>query len=199
LTAVFHDPCRETSWKSGNSRFYSCPKRRIITLSFNTGHRSDKDRKAAAGVGGVPNAKLISRKHKEGVTAMIDYGFVKEINVPFGEALDLVKKTLQEHKFGVLTTIDVKEKLKEKLDIDFKKYVILGACNPAMAHKALEAEENIGLLLPCNVVVYEKDGKTAVGVIRPTAAMGMVENADLKNIAREVENRLREAFDKIGR
>lgn len=128
---------------------------------------------------------------------MISYGFIKEIDAPFEDALDLVKKALKEHKFGVLTTIDVKEKLKEKLDIDFKKYVILGACNPAMAHKALEAEENIGLLLPCNVIVYEKGENSVIGVIKPSAAMNMVDNEKLKNIAQEVENLLKAAFDKI--
>lgn len=109
----------------------------------------------------------------------------------------MVKKTLQEHKFGVLTTIDIKEKLKEKLDIDFKKYVILGACNPAMAHKALKMEENIDLLLPCNVIVYEKEENSVIGVIRPSVAMNMVNNKELKNIAQEVENLLKETFDKI--
>jgi uncharacterized protein (DUF302 family) len=128
---------------------------------------------------------------------MISYGFVKEIDVPFQQAVDLVKKNLQEHKFGIMTTINLKEKLKEKLDIDFRNYVILGACNPVMAHKALEMEENIGLLLPCNVIVYEKGQKSVVGIIKPTEAMKMVENSDLRNVAREVENLLKEAFDKI--
>jgi uncharacterized protein (DUF302 family) len=121
---------------------------------------------------------------------MIGYGFSKELSVPFEQAVEEVTRRLKDHGFGILTKIDVKEKLKEKLGIDFKNYVILGACNPAYAHKAILAEEDVGLLLPCNVIVYERDGRTVVSVIRPTVAMQMIDNPDLGEIARTVEGQL---------
>jgi uncharacterized protein (DUF302 family) len=121
---------------------------------------------------------------------MIAYGFSKEVGVSFEQAVDEVTQRLKDAGFGVLTKIDIKEKLKEKLGIDFKKYVILGACNPANAHKALLAEEDVGLLLPCNVIVDDRNGRTVVSVIRPTVAMQMVDNPGLKTIAEEVEAKL---------
>lgn len=128
---------------------------------------------------------------------MINYGFVKELETPFGEAVAAVTEALKKEGFGVLTTIDVREKFKEKLGIDFPNYVILGACNPPNAHKAILAEENIGLMLPCNVIVYEKDGKTMAGVIKPTVAMGMIDNETLKPLALEVEARLQKVFESL--
>ena len=128
---------------------------------------------------------------------MVNYGFTKELAVPFGEAVEVVTAALKEEGFGVLTTIDVREKFKEKLGVDFPNYVILGACNPPNAHKAILAEENIGLMLPCNVIVYEKAGKTVVGIIKPTVAMGMIDNKDLKPLALEVEARLKKVFDSL--
>lgn len=121
---------------------------------------------------------------------MIAYGFSKEVAGPFERTVDDVTARLKDAGFGVLTTIDIKAKLKEKLGVDFKKYVILGACDPASAHKALQAEEDIGLLLPCNVIVYERNGRTVVSVIRPTVAMQMIDNPGLKPVAEEVEARL---------
>ena len=126
---------------------------------------------------------------------MNEYGFVKELNIPFENAIEKVKEELQKEGFGILTTIDLKEKFKEKLNIDFKKYVILGACNPPFAHKSLLAEENIGLLLPCNVIVYEKGDKTIVGIIKPLAAMGMIGNDELMDIAESVETKLKKVSD----
>ena len=128
---------------------------------------------------------------------MISYGFLKELNVPFEKAVERVTEELKKEGFGILTTIDVKEKFKEKLGIDFKKYVILGACNPSFAHKSLLGEENIGLLLPCNVIVYEKGSTTAIGIIKPTAAMGMVENENLRGIANDVEVKLKNVFEAL--
>jgi uncharacterized protein (DUF302 family) len=107
---------------------------------------------------------------------MITYGFKKEINLPFQKAEAVVTDELEKRGFGILTRIDVKEKFKEKLGIDFPHYVILGACNPPYAHQAIQAEEDIGLILPCNVVIYEREGKTILGIIKPSAAMGMIEN-----------------------
>ncbi len=121
---------------------------------------------------------------------MIAYGFSKEIDTPFDRAVEEVTRRLSDEGFGVLTKIDVRQKFEEKLGIDFKNYVILGACNPANAHRAILAEEDIGLLLPCNVIVYERDGRTVVSVIRPTIAMQMVDNPDLNAVAEEVEAKL---------
>ncbi|MBA7503828.1 hypothetical protein ES706_02449 [subsurface metagenome] len=128
---------------------------------------------------------------------MINYGFTKEVKLPFEEVIAVVTEELKKEGFGILTRIDVKEKFKEKLGIDFKKYVILGACNPASAHKAIVAEENIGLMLPCNVIVYEKEDKTVVSIIKPTVAMRMIENEELKQIATQVETKLKNVFDSI--
>ena len=109
----------------------------------------------------------------------------------------VVTEGLKKEGFGILTRIDVQEKFKEKLGIDFKKYVILGVCNPASAHKAIVAEENIGLMLPCNVIVYEKEDKTVVSIIKPTVAMRMIENEELKQIATQVETKLKNVFYSI--
>lgn len=121
---------------------------------------------------------------------MSNYAFSMELDTNFETALEQIQLRLKNEGFGVLSRIDVNEKLKEKLGVDFKKYVILGACNPAMAHRALQVEENIGLMLPCNVIVYEKGEKTVVAVIRPTVAMQMIDNAELHSIAEQVERSL---------
>ena len=128
---------------------------------------------------------------------MINYGFTKELNIPFEAAIGAVTEALKKESFGILTKIDVKEKFKEKLSVDFKKYVILGACNPANAHKAILAEEDIGLMLPCNIIVYEKNKRAVVSIIRPTVAMSMIENNELAKIAQNVEIKLKRVFDSI--
>jgi uncharacterized protein (DUF302 family) len=128
---------------------------------------------------------------------MIDYGFVKVINEPFDDVLERTKEKLQKEGFGILSSIDVSDKFKEKLDIDFKKYVILGACNPPTAYKAIQFEENIGLMLPCNVIVYEKDEKTVISIIKPTIAMQMINNEKLGGIADHIEQKLKRVFDSI--
>ncbi len=128
---------------------------------------------------------------------MINYGFTKELDKNFEQVVNDVKENLKKEGFGVLTTIDLKEKFKEKLDIDYKKYLILGACNPASAYKAIEAEENIGLMLPCNVIVYEKGDKVVVAAIKPTAAMEMINNNALTQIAKEVETKLKHVMDNL--
>ncbi|MBA7532017.1 hypothetical protein ES705_24243 [subsurface metagenome] len=96
---------------------------------------------------------------------MINYCLIKIINAPFDDVLTSTKEELQKEGFGILSSIDVNEKFKEKLDINFKKFIIPGACNPPSAYKAIQIEENIGLMLPCNVIIYEKDGKTAISGI----------------------------------
>jgi uncharacterized protein (DUF302 family) len=121
---------------------------------------------------------------------MIDYGFSKEVDTPFEQAVEEVTRRLSDEGFGVLTKIDLREKFKEKLGIDSKDYVILGACDPSSARRAVLTEEDIGLLLPCNVIVYERDGRTVVSVIRPTIAMQVVDNPDLIPVAEEVEAKL---------
>jgi len=128
---------------------------------------------------------------------MIDYGFTKEIDTSFEETLDKVTNELKKEGFGILTQINVSEKFREKLGIDFKKYMILGACDPPSAHKAILAEENIGLMLPCNVVIFEKQDKTVVSVIKPKAAMKMIGNAELEQIASVIEKKLKKVFDSI--
>ena len=125
------------------------------------------------------------------------YGYVKKINSSFDEALIKVTEELKKEGFGVLTTIDVQQKLKEKLNIDFPKYMILGACNPPLAHKAISAEWDIGLLLPCNVTVYEKSNSVYIGIMKPTQAMAAVENDNLRSIALEVEAKLKRVYDNI--
>jgi uncharacterized protein (DUF302 family) len=128
---------------------------------------------------------------------MIHYGFTKELNIPYETVIEQVREALKKEGFGVLTEIDVKEKMKEKLSLDMRKYIILGACNPQNAHNAILAEENIGLMLPCNVIVYEKGSKTVLSVIRPTVAMQMIENSELQLVAEAVEAQLKKSFDAI--
>lgn len=128
---------------------------------------------------------------------MINYGFSKEADIPLERVLEIATEALKKEGFSVLTKIDLSEKFKEKLGVDFKKYVILETCNPQSAYKAVVAEENIGLFLPCNVLIYEKGNKTVVTIIKPTVAMAMIENDELNQIACEVETKLKRAFDSI--
>ncbi len=128
----------------------------------------------------------------------MDYYFKKELDCGFEEALERTEAALKTEGFGVLTEIDVRATLKKKLDVDFPNYKILGACNPPFAHKALTAEERIGLMLPCNTVVREtKDGKIEVAMVDPIASMRAVENAQLGELAGEVKEGLKRALDKI--
>jgi uncharacterized protein (DUF302 family) len=125
----------------------------------------------------------------------MDYYFSKVLSGTFDDALPRVIEALKKEGFGILSEIDVQAKMKEKLGIDFRRYMILGACSPPNAYRALQAEENIGLMLPCNVILYEKNGRTVVSVIRPTVAMQMIQNEELGKTAREVEEQLKKAFD----
>ena len=125
------------------------------------------------------------------------YGFSKTVDLSFEDTINKVTEELKKEGFGVLTTIDVKETLKNKIDVDFKKYTILGACNPPLAHRALQAEEEIGLLLPCNVIVYDKEGKTGVSVFDPSLMTMVVENENLNPIAEEVKEKLQRVFNNI--
>ena len=127
----------------------------------------------------------------------MNYGISKTVNLSYDQAIAKVTEALQREGFGVLTTIDVKETLKKKLDVDFKPYVILGACNPHFAHQTLQLEENIGLLLPCNVIVYEKDDETVVAAFNPMAMMQLIGNRSIEKIAKDVEARLKRAIDAV--
>lgn len=116
----------------------------------------------------------------------------------FDEAIAKTTEELKKEGFGVLTEIDVKETLKKKLDVDFKKYKILGACNPGFAHKALQAEDKIGTMLPCNVIVEEhEDGTVEVSAVNPIASMQAIENSSLGEIAGEVKSRLEKVIKSI--
>jgi len=120
----------------------------------------------------------------------MQYGFSKTVDLPYEQAVEKVTAELKKEGFGVLTTIDVKETLKQKINVDFKKYTILGACNPPIAHRALQEEEEIGLLLPCNVIVYEKGSKTQVSIFDPMVMTWIMENDQMKPIATEVQEKL---------
>jgi uncharacterized protein (DUF302 family) len=123
------------------------------------------------------------------------YGLRIEVPVDYEQALTQVTGALKAEGFGVLTTIDVKATLKQKLDRDFRRYTILGACNPPLAHRALQAELEIGLLLPCNVIVYETvPGRSVVAAMAPVGAMSVVGNPALAPVAEEAEGRLRRAL-----
>jgi uncharacterized protein (DUF302 family) len=126
-----------------------------------------------------------------------NYNYSKKVNLSFEEAITRAKIELQKEDFGILTEIDVKATLKKKLDVDFQDYVILGACNPPNAYKSLQAEIEIGLMLPCNVIVYQKDEYVFVSAVMPTVAMGMINNESLKDIAINIENKLKKAIDSI--
>ncbi len=127
---------------------------------------------------------------------MGSYGFSKTLDCGFEEAVEKARAGLAEKGFGILTEIDVQATLKKKLDKDFRKYVILGACNPPYAYQALTSEVEIGLLLPCNVIVYETDdGKSVVSAIDPMTAMSMVDNPSVEKVAEEVTNLLQSVIN----
>jgi uncharacterized protein (DUF302 family) len=126
------------------------------------------------------------------------YGIEKRLDVPYDQAVERVTAALAAEGFGILTEIDVKATLKKKLDLDFRRYVILGACNPPLAHRALTAELDVGLLLPCNVIVYEDDGGgSVVSAADPGAMMEVSGNPALEPVAEEARARLERALDSL--
>ena len=127
----------------------------------------------------------------------MQYGYKKQLNMPFEEAEKKTREELAKEGFGIITEINVKATFKKKLDVDFDNYIILGACQPKSAYRVLQIDKEIGLLLPCNVIVYQDKGNVFVSAILPSVAMGMVENPDLTPIAREVEERLKKVVDAI--
>ncbi len=127
------------------------------------------------------------------------YGFSVQMSCGFDEAIGKVTEALKSEGFGVLTEIDVKATLKKKLDIDRKPYTILGACNPKLANQAINAEPDIGLLLPCNVLVREEDdGAITVAFMDPTAVLGLVEQEGVKELAGQVRAKLEKVRDQLG-
>jgi uncharacterized protein (DUF302 family) len=127
----------------------------------------------------------------------VGYGYGRLLNISFETALQRARESLKAEGFGVLCEIDIKSKLKEKLGINFSNYVILGACNPPLAHQALQMEMNLGLLLPCNVIVYEKDGNSFVASIDAAKMLSVVNNPMLASIAGEVNEKLRRVIDNL--
>jgi uncharacterized protein (DUF302 family) len=126
------------------------------------------------------------------------YYFSKNLNISFDEAVSKVTEALKKDGFGILTDIDVQATLKKKLDADFRKYRILGACNPPFAYKALQAEDKIGTMLPCNVIVQEfAEGTIEVAAIDPVASMQAIENPNLKGIAEQVREKLKKVVDSL--
>lgn len=126
------------------------------------------------------------------------YYFTKEVELSFDEAINKVTEELKKEGFGILTEIDVKATMKKKLDVEFRNYKILGACNPPFAYEALKAEDKIGLMLPCNFIVQEKEnGIVEVSAIDPSVSMQNVRNSALESIAGDVRNKLKKVVDSI--
>ena len=128
----------------------------------------------------------------------MSYYFSKFLNVSFEEAISKVIEELKKEGFGILTDIDVNETLKKKLNVDFKKYRILGACNPPFAYQALQAEDKIGTMLPCNVIVQEHaGGKVEVAAVDPIASMQAIDNPKLRDVAEQVRMKLKQVIDSL--
>lgn len=128
----------------------------------------------------------------------MSYVFSKTLDIPFDDAVAKTREALAAEGFGVITEIDVQKTLKAKIDVDFRRYQVLGACNPALAYEALKLEANVGAMLPCNVVVQEASGgRTEVSAIDPVASMAAIDNAGLKAQARLVADKLRAAIEKL--
>lgn len=128
----------------------------------------------------------------------MSYYFSKTIHMPFEDAIEKTKDELKKEGFGVLTEIDVKNTLKEKLDVEFRNYRILGACNPPFAYKALQAEDMIGTMLPCNVIVQQRgEGEIEISAVDPIASMQAIENPGLSDIANEVREKLKTVVNNL--
>ena len=132
-------------------------------------------------------------------TQLTRYGIGVTVEMPYERAVERIREELAKEGFGILTEIDVKATLKKKLDVDFRPYVILGACNPPMAHRALSEELDVGLLLPCNVVVYAADapGRTVVAAMDPEEALKLTGNTNIEKVAGEVKRRLEAALNRL--
>lgn len=131
------------------------------------------------------------------VSTAIDYGYVRPVALSFDDAVRKLEAALKSEGFGVLCHIDIQAKLKEKLGVDFPRYVILGACNPPLAHQALQHEINLGLLLPCNAAVYEQEGRVYAGVVDAARMLSVVGNPAMQPMAEKVTASLRRAIDSL--
>ena len=129
------------------------------------------------------------------MNATADYGLHVRLKAPYEEALERVTEALADEGFGVLTKIDVKDTLKQKLDVDFRPYMILGACNPALAYQAFQADTHVGLLLPCNVIVYDDGDESEVAILDPGVMLKVADNPGLQPIADEARARLQRVRD----
>ncbi len=127
----------------------------------------------------------------------MDYHFTRTMDISFEDAVDKVTQALKKEGFGVLTQINVRDTLKKKLNVDFKEYLILGACNPEFAYKALQSEDKIGTMLPCNVIVQESSTKIEVSAINPIASMQAVKNQSLSEVAKIVTDKLKRVIESI--
>ena len=126
-----------------------------------------------------------------------EYGYVARVDLPFEDAVARMEAGLKNEGFGILCKIDIQAKLKEKLGVEFPRYVILGACNPPLAYQALQEEINLGLLLPCNAVVYERNGQVYVGVVDAEKMLSVVGNPAMEQMARDVNKKLRSVVNDI--
>jgi uncharacterized protein (DUF302 family) len=128
----------------------------------------------------------------------VKYYISKKLNTSFEQAVQLVTESLKKEGFGVLTEIDIQDKLKEKLNVNFRKYKILGACNPSYAYKALQEEDKVGIMLPCNVIVQEPDNnEVEIAAVDPVASMMAIENPNLTGIAGEIKEKLERAIASV--
>lgn len=127
----------------------------------------------------------------------MNYGFEKTVSLSVPDAEDKMTSELKKEGFGLVSRINMKEKFKEKLGIEYRDYLILGYCNPSAAYDAVQVEDNIGLLLPCNVTIYSAENKTVISVIRPTIAMSVVSNSKLEPAAETIETKLKAALDRV--
>lgn len=131
-------------------------------------------------------------------TTVADYGMRTRLDMPYEQAIEAVTAALKTEGFGVLTQIDVKDTLKQKINAEFRRYIILGACNPHLAHRAFTTELEIGLLLPCNVIIYEDGDGSIVSIVDPIAMLGVGLNPDLASVGEEASARLRRVLAALG-
>jgi uncharacterized protein (DUF302 family) len=125
------------------------------------------------------------------------FGYKKQVNLPYDKAVTRVREELSKEGFGVLTEVDVKATIKKKLNADFDDYIILGACNPPFAYQALQVIKDVGVMMPCNVVVFVDKGKTFVETVTPTILMGLVQDERLKPVAEQIEAKLKKVVDSV--
>ena len=127
----------------------------------------------------------------------MQFGFSKITDYNFEQAVEKITEELKKEGFGILSSIDFKDTFNKKLSVDYKKYTVLGACNPPLAHKALQADEEVGLFLPCNIAVYEKDGKTTISVFDPLFITTVIDNPQIKSVAEEVKKKLERVLETV--